>query len=148
VTDYHGAEEALIDEWVRLKLTNHTAFNVLFTGLTGRVFNRYAPSGTTYPYIIFQAQTPPDVVRGVGDAEVMVDTIYIVKAVAQADSFAPLANVAAAIRTAMVYPNGDSLTGGSIFTSRYEKQFSMVEPEATKQYRHLGGEFRIQAQAS
>lgn len=148
MTDYNGSEEAFVDEWVRQKLTGYTPFDSLYTGLTERVFDRYAPAGTTYPFIIFQALTSPSVVRGVGDAEVMVDTIYVVKAVAQADTFAPLASVAAGIRSALVYPNGDTITGGVIFTSRYEKQFSMVEAEATEKYRHLGGEFRIQAQAS
>lgn len=146
---YNGAEQAMIDVWVEDKLTSHAAFNSLgFGTLTDRVFNAWAPDGTQFPYIIFQAQSPPEVVRGVGDAEVMVSTIYVVKAVAQGSNFNTIAPVAGEIRTALVTPNGEAITGsiGTIFTCFYEKQVSMTQPVATQQFRHLGGEFTIQAQ--
>lgn len=150
MTDFHGAEEAMVDTWVRSKLEAHAAFDTISPGLTGRIHNRLAPEGTDFPYIVFQAQTPPEVVRGVGFEEVMVDTIYIVKAIAQGTDFLALAPVASAIRTALTSPNGETVTTGigTVFTSRYERSFSMVENEQTKQFRHLGGEFRIQAQAA
>src|SRR4051794_2687949 len=96
-------------------------FNDISAGLSNRIYNRLAPTGVAYPYIIFQSQSSPAVVRGVGDAEVMVDTMYIVKGVAQAKTFESLAPVASAIRTALTWPNGDLVLGGSIFTSRYEQ---------------------------
>jgi hypothetical protein len=145
---YIGAEEALLDRWVESKLGAYTAFNTISPGLTSRIYNRVAPVKIPFPYIVYQTQSPPTVVRGVGPAEVMVDTMYIVKGVAQGPNYEELADVASGIRTAMVYPNGELTPGGAIFTSRYEMQFSMTEVEGTQQWRHLGGQFRIQAQAS
>lgn len=147
---YKGAEEALNDLWVEEKLTQHAPFDTISAGLTGRVFNRVAPATAEFPYIVYQSQTPPNVVRGVGDAEVMVDTIYIVKAIAQGSDYSALVPVANAIRTALVSANGEVITGavGTVFTCQYERGFSLVENEQTKQFRHLGGEFRIQAQAA
>lgn len=150
MTDYNGSEEAMCDKWVKFRLNGHSAFDAISAGLSGRVYNRIAPATTKYPYIVFQAQTPPRVVRGVGDAEVMVDTLYVVKAIAQGTDFEALAPVATAIRTALVAANGEAIPdgAGSVFTCRFEQSFSMVESEQSQQFRHLGGEFRIQAQAA
>lgn len=150
MTTYNGAEESMIDLWVQNRLTSHSAFNSLYTGLTGKVFNRLAYGNPTYPYIVFQAQSPPEVIRGVGLAEVMVSTIYVVKAIAQCNTYEPLAGVAAEIRSAMVTPASSTVPGGigEVFMCRYERQFTMVETEQGTQFRHMGGEFLIQAQAA
>jgi hypothetical protein len=148
MTNYAGAEEALIDKWVLETLQAHTPFDTLSAGLTGRIYDRLAAAGTRFPYIIFQAQTPPVVSRGIGDVTVLVSTIYIVKAVAQTSTYDTLAPVAAAIKDAMSAPNGATADGGLIFATSYEGGFSLVESESSTQYRHLGGQYRIQAQAS
>lgn len=150
MTGFKGAEEAMIDRWVKSRLNAHTAFNVISAGLATRVFNRLAPAAASYPFIVFQAQSPPMVIRGVGPAEVMVDTIYVVKAIAQGNDFDALAPVASAIRDALLSDNGEAITGaiGTIFTCRYERAFSLTEADQDNQFRHLGGEFRIQAQAA
>lgn len=138
----------MIDTWVEAKLTGYTAFDGISAGLTGRIYNAYAPPDALYPFIIFQVQSPADIVRGVGTAEVLADTLYVVKAIAQGTDFSALAPVAEGIRSALVESNGVAVTGGHIYVCRYERQFSMTEAENTKQYRHLGGEYRIQARAS
>lgn len=145
---YKGAETQMINLWVAARLAAHTDFNTISTGLTDRIFLDLAPDGTPYPFIVFQQQSAPEVVRGVGPEEVMVDTVYVVKAIAQGTSFEHLAPVAAGIRAALHEPTGETVTDGVILMSRFERGFSMKEDESTKQFRHLGGEYRIQAQAS
>lgn len=147
---YVGAEIDMIDAWVEDRLSGWTPFDTIATGLTSKIYNQFAPEGTPYPYIIFQAQEPPRDVRGVGSARVMVDTLYVVKGVAQAEDFHGLRALAREIDAAMTVPNGDldSIGGAAIFASIREQQFALTEIESGKQYRHLGGQYRIHAQAT
>jgi hypothetical protein len=148
---YVGAESAMIDIWVenQLKVVHAALFEAIDVGLSQRVYPDMAPQGIEYPFIVFQQQVTPEVVRGVGSAEVMVDTIYIVKAIAQGTTDGPLAPVASAIHDALVSNNGEAIIGGigTIFTCHYKSQFKLTTAEQGSQFRHLGGAYRIQAQA-
>lgn len=144
-----GAEQAMIDGWIASKLIGASVLDDIFTGLSQRVYNMFAPAFTGFPFIIFQAQSPPAVVRGVGSAEVMVDTIYVVKAIAQGTSYAALAPIASAIRFMLVTNNGETTSNGDeIISCSYERQFALTEVSEAKQFRHLGCELRIQARAA
>lgn len=144
---YLGAEQVMVDLWVANRLAAHAPFEAISPGLATRVFNMFAPADTPYPFIIFQVASPPRDVRGVGVVRVMVDTIYTVKAVAQVDSYAPLTGVAREIDAVMTAPVVSAVADGFVLASMREEQFSMVEVDGGKQYRHLGASYRIQAQA-
>lgn len=146
--DYEGAEQALVTAWVGAQLElNAAALNGIHAGLSTRIFEDFAPQGfAVYPFIIIQCQSPPRDVRGVGVSRVMVDTLFIVKAVAQVDSYTPLAPIARVFDSALTSPAGGSVGDGQVFTCVREEQFAMVEIESGKQYRHFGGLFKIQAQ--
>ena len=148
VMSWEGAEQAMVTEWVKTRLALYAAdLDAIAVNLSQRVFEDFAPTGfSTYPFIIVQCQSPPRDVRGVGVSRVMVDTLYIVKAVAQVDSYAPLAPVARVIEAALTSPTGGPIGTGDVFTSVREEQFALVEIDAGKQYRHFGGLFKIQAQ--
>ncbi len=144
-----GAEVDLIDLWVEDRLRSEAlALSRIDAGLEDRIFNYAAPVGTKYPFIIFQAQAPPRDVRGVGPVRVMVSSLYIVKAVAQTLNYHDLRDVAVVIDRAMTAPSTQAVVGGLILTSIREGQFALPEVEDGKQFRHLGGEYRIQAQAA
>lgn len=144
---YVGAEQVLCDEYVQQRLATKAAeLDAISTGLSTRIFEDVAPVGTDYPFIVWQCQTPPRDVRGVGTFRVMVDTLYVVKAVAQATSYAPLAPVAAVIDAAMTSSTGATVDDGLVFTSVRNDQFALREISEGTQFRHLGGEYRIQAQ--
>lgn len=81
---YTGAEQALTDAWVEGRLK---AFDTITPGLGDRIFLDVAPEGTPYPFVVYQCQEPPRDVRGVGSFRVMVDTLYVAKAVAQVSSY-------------------------------------------------------------
>lgn len=144
---YVGAEQAMTDKWVDDRLKAWTAFNTISAGLTTRIYSHYAPADATYPFIIWQVAIPARDVLGVGPFRVMVDTLYIVKAVAQVDTYAPLAPVATQIDLAMTSPSVSAVVDGFVLMSVRDEQFSLVEVEAGKQYRHLGGQYKILAQA-
>ena len=147
-TIYAGAEQAMVSLWVAGQLAAQaTDLDAISAGLSGRIFEDFAPEGTPYPFIIFQCQSPPRDIRGVGVSRVMVDTLYIVKAVAQVSSYAPLAPVAKVIDAAVTSAQGSPVADGNVFSSVRDSQFAMVEIDSGKQYRHFGGQYKIQAQA-
>lgn len=115
--------------------------------LSTRVFEDFAPAGySVYPFLIVQCQQPPRDIRGVGVARVMVDTLFVVKAVAQVLSYGPLAPIAKVLDSALTVEVADPVGDGAVITSVRNEQFSMVEVDNGKQYRHFGGVYKIQAQ--
>ena len=144
---FAGAEQVLIDAWVQARLASFAIeLDEEDAGLSTRVYPDFALPGAQYPFIIFQCQSPPRDVRGVGVTRVMVDTLYVVKAVAQVDSYAPLQGIAHIIDKALTSPEGSVVDDGLVFTSVREEGFNLVEVEQGTQFRHLGGQFKIQAQ--
>lgn len=142
-----GAEQAMVDMWVESRLEGQAvALDAIALGLSTRIFQDFAPEGTPYPFIIWQCQDPPRAVRGVGTFAVMVDTLYVVKAVSQVDSYGPLAPIAKVIDTAMTSSTGSAVEDGFVLTSVRDRQFALVEREQGTQFRHFGGEYSIQAQ--
>lgn len=145
---FEGAEIALVNQWVENRLLALSDdLEQEAPGLTERIFDQYAPPTTLYPFIIYQAQIPPRDIRGVGTTRVMVDTLYIVKAVAQVSAYADLAGVASIIDRAMTSAEGGSVLDGRVFACVRQDQFALTEVDSGKQYRHLGGAYKIQAQA-
>jgi hypothetical protein len=144
-----GAEQAMVDLWVEARFEDPAivaALEVIDVGLSTRVFQDFAPEGTPYPFIIWQCQDPPRVIRGVGVSTVMIDTLYVVKAVAQVDSYAPMAPVARVIDSAMTSSTGSAVEDGFVLTSVRDRGFALVERDQGTQFRHFGGEYSIQAQ--
>ena len=144
---YLGAEQVLCDLYVEQRLATVAAdLDLIATDLSQRIYEDVAPADASYPFIVWQCQSPPRDVRGVGTFRVMVDTLYVVKAVTQASSYAPLAPIAKVIDSAMTNAEGSVVSDGLVFTSVRDDQFSMREISEGTQFRHLGGEYRIQAQ--
>ena len=47
----------------------------------------------------------------------------------------------------MTSATGSAIYDGMVFTSAREEQFALVEIDSGQQYRHFGGQYKIQAQA-
>ena len=148
---YLGAEKALVDQWIEDRLGANpyaASLDAVQTGLSAKVFPDVAPATSTYPFIVYQSQTPPRDIRGTGTARVMVEGLYVIKAVAQGTDFMLLKDVAKVIDAAFTIGQPITIgTDGYIMSSVREEQFSLVTVEEGTQFRHLGGVFRILAQA-
>lgn len=143
-----GAEQDLVDRWVDARLTAHAPFDAISVGLTSRIYSEFAPRTAKYPFIIYQAQSPARDIRGVGTARVMIETSYIIKAIAQTEWYTDLSPIVAEIDALMTLEQGVITSDGAIFTSVRQNQFRLVEIDTGVQFRHFGGEYLIQAQAT
>lgn len=140
-----GAESVMIDEWIKDTLSNDPTVSGI---AVGGVHLDLAPPDVQYPFIVYQAIEPPRVIRGLGVEHWMVDGTWQVKGTARGVEYLPIAPLAHAIHDALVTGDTDAVSDGYIFTCTFERQVMHGEPKGQVQFRHLGGEYRIQAQAS
>jgi hypothetical protein len=141
---YLGAEVSITDAWVASRLASIPALVAL---VSTRIYNTWAPPDIAYPFVIYQQQTLRDVI-GVGSERIMVDNLYVVKGIAQGPDFSQLAPVAAQIDVALHVPPGGAVMGGYVMASVREEPFALTEVDDGVQYRHMGGVYRIHAQAT
>jgi hypothetical protein len=147
MTSYAGQEQVLVDLWIESALFAYTdQLEAIATGLSDRIYHDAARQGTEWPVIIYQCQTPPRVIRGVGTTTIMVDTLYVVKAVAQTLTYESIGPIAQVIDIALTSAEGGQIGGGYVLTSIRNNQFSMIEDAMGTQFRHLGGLYQINAQ--
>ena len=145
---YEGAEAALVDAWIEYRLgLLAESLDDINDGLSERIFSDYAPKNTPYPFIIYQCQDPPRDIRGVGVSRVMVDTLYVVKAVTETDTYETLRPIAQVIDTALTSNVPITIGDGEVLSSVRQNQFRLAEIDAGVQIRNLGGEYQIYAQA-
>ena len=138
-----GNETALVDSWISATLLASTDVTDI---VSTRVYLDVAPETAAFPFIIYQLQDSSDV-RGVGTFRVMSDTLYVVKGVAAVASFALLGDLAEAIDAALNTITPEAVTGGTIIGSVRENPFRLTEKDGGQEFRHLGGIYRIYAQA-
>ncbi len=133
-----GAETTVVDEWLEGVLAG-------ITDVTG-VWEGVAPSLAPYPFIVYQHQTDEDL-YALGPTRVWSDCEYVIRAVAQCDSYADLADIANAIDGRLDGASGIA-TGGVVIGARRLGQYRLVEKYENEEIRHLGGRYRIIAQGS
>lgn len=135
-----GAETIVSDQWIDQILKA----DPFLSGLVSGVYDRLAPQNAIYPFVVWQSQTLSDT-RGNGSARILVDATYIVRAVAQVDSYDPLVPLAAAIDAALNGMMTETVNGFILGCTR-EESYAMVEQNDGKQIRHLGGSYHLWVQ--
>jgi hypothetical protein len=118
---------------------------ILLELVVGRVHDGLAPANEKYPFIVYQVQAP-SLVRGVGTITIMADPLYVVKAIAQTNSYDILRPIVRRMDALLTGYTGVVL-GGSIEGIVRTAPYSLIEEVEGRQIRHLGGIYRIQAQA-
>lgn len=130
------------DAWLYSKLSG----DATLTGLVGgRIYGHIAPQEASYPLVLFALQTADDV-QTLGPHRIMSNMLYVVRVVGEASSFgAPLSSVADRIDAVLQAASGTAGAGRVLACVR-ENPSAMVESNKGKQYRYLGGVYRLYAQ--
>lgn len=138
-------ETAVTDTFLYQTLTS----DATISGIIGtRCYADFAPQGSALPAIIFQLQATTDL-NGVGSQRVMVNNLYVVKAVMETASYGGnLATLAQRIDTLLHRQQLRIGANSGYVWCRRERVFRLAEVgDGGKQYRHLGGVYRIYSQA-
>lgn len=139
--DYLGAEVVLGYDFIAATLLADADVIAI---IGDRVYQDVAPASAIYPFIVIQNQLSDDML-GVGSVRIYTDTIFIVKAVAQVDTYDPLRPLAKAIDVALNGVTG-SVLDGTVFACIREESFRLAETEEGVHHKNLGGSYRLQLQ--
>lgn len=130
-------EQAAVERWLYSRL------NAVHASTGGRVYADLIPQGEALPAILFQRQAGTD--RPVFSGDRIAEFTYVVRVVGETESTQELEAAASAIDTALEQVTGSE--GGLTIGCVREAPFSLTETSDGVQYRHLGGSYRIRAQA-
>ena len=136
------AETFTADSWLYAVLSG----DATLAGLaTGGIYAHFNPATSpTFPFVLYQLQAPGMDTRGVGPARVMTQALYLVRGVAQANSFGgSLKSIADRIDVLLQAASGTA-AGGLVLSCVREQPFALPETgPGGLQYRHLGGIYRL-----
>ncbi len=135
------AEIAGIREWIATQLEGSSDITDV---VNARIWPDNARNNPTFPYVVFHSVTPIDLpVFGDGPGTVRSD--WLVKAVGEGRGYDVIEPLADAIHAALNRQSG-SVTGYEIVGCYRTAPFSMPEQDEGKEWRHLGGYYRITLQ--
>lgn len=140
-----GDEVLLAQGWIYDTLTADTAFN---TASPGGVWDGVvtAAAGAS-PWTVFSAQSPGVVVGGVGAFEVMVNQLWLIRTICEGGSFATLRAASNRVYALLHGKNYVARPTGTILSCIREETFRSEEVRGGREFRHLGGIYRIYAQS-
>ena len=105
------------------------------------------PPDVTYPYVAFQMQTAVGDVQIVNNAIVMSVVDYLVRVIDRAQSYSAIAPIYSRIHTLLHKATG-TVADGVVFNMYRIRPYRMPEVDDEVSYRHMGGIYRVLAQAT
>lgn len=119
--------------------------DVTLTGLVGaRVYGHLAPQEATFPLVLFAMRSGVDV-QTLGPNRIMSNLVYVVRGVTESSSFGtPLSVIAERIDVVLQAKSGTT-AAGAVYACVREQPYTLIEMSKGRQYRHLGGIYRLYA---
>lgn len=139
-------ESLVAEQFINARLRGDTALvGYLADGANG-VYTDILPVQAGYPAVQVVFYSGADLTH-LGNAHIWSDLYYIVRGVCEGGSFVPLKEIAKRITAALDGAEG-STSDGAVFGVVKTGPFRMTEADGERQFRHLGGYFRIFAKES
>lgn len=134
-------ETNAVEQWLNTTLKADTALAAV---VSTRVYNTRRPAGSVLPCVVFQMQAAgPDMVM-LGGVRVWASTLYLVRGIAEQASYeGNLATIANRIDEVLHAKSGVN-AAGVVHTVVREKPFQLVSVIDGREFRDLGGLYRIQ----
>lgn len=132
-------ETVRVDQWLHDTLTTDPTLTAL---VAGRVYADLAPLTARWPAVIFNEQAPVDSL-GVGGERILTSGLWQVKAITDEPSWQGLGRQAADRVDDLLHGASGTAGGVAVGTCHREQTVRFVEVVEGKQFRHLGGLYRI-----
>jgi len=134
------------EQWLYSLLTGDTGPGGVNTFVGGRIYAYVAPSGASFPFVVYSYQGGHDV-QGIGPARIMASGVYQVKVVGKAATvaFGAIKAIADRIDTLLQGASG-TVVDGRVLSCVREQGISYVEISGSDVYSHLGGLYRLLVQ--
>jgi len=131
-------ESSYAAEWLYDTLTGDATLMALIEG----VYEQPAPESSAHPMVVFNLQSDVDTVTGDSLNRIFSNQLWLVRATVEDTSYATAKTIADRMDTVLQNANGTA-DGATIYTCTREETFRLVDVENGKQYRHLGGMYRL-----
>lgn len=137
-------ETTRIDDWLHDALTGDSG---LVAVVGDRVYSEVAPAGAVYPFVVFSQQNVDDVVGATEATRIMVDGLWSVLGVDETGTWqGDLKTISDRIDVVLQASAGGTVDGHTVFASHRVRPLRFVETRDGRQFRRLGGTYRILAQ--
>lgn len=111
----------------------------------GNIHELPAPQGTSYPFVGFSQLSSVDVVEQ-AHFRIMVNELWNIRVIDESRSYTDEMITVADALDSLFHRADGTADGATIFSSTREEPFRLPEDKDGKEYRHLGGVYRIYAQ--
>jgi hypothetical protein len=139
-------ETLVAEQFIVSKLKSDSVLvGALAQGLNG-IWTDAADVSAQYPLVQVVFYSGSDL-RHLGNEFVWSDLVYIIRGCCQGASFLPLKTIAQRITSNLDGANGTT-SDGTVFGCVRQAPFRMSESDGERQFRYLGGTFRIFAKES
>jgi len=139
-----GIEQQVAGDWLYDTLSGDS---IIAAEAVGGVWDGPATSTTPYPILRFDLQSALTV-RGNSFFEIMQNMIWLVRMVGAGGSYVPLEPGAQQIQSLLHGVSAVPVTDGIIESSAREQTFRQSRVDGGREFRHLGGLYRIYVQGS
>lgn len=146
------ANETLVTaQWLHSTLsTDATLIALLPDGAAG-IYQDKAPQGARFPYVLFAMLDPGQVLDTTGPSQevIWVDSVWLIKGVAQASSYGGTLESIASRLAALLNKRAGTVSRGEVWSCRLNRPLQMAETgPGGEQYRHLGATYRIKSKGA
>ena len=132
-------ETVAVDEWLYQTLHG----DVLLSSLApGGVFADLAPPDSTLPAVVYSDQGGSDTV-GVDATRILTSGLWLVRVIAETTSWQGNLRAAADRVDAILHATSGAVSGVTVGKCFRESAHRLVDTAHGRQYRHLGGFYRI-----
>lgn len=139
-----GIEQQVAADWLFDTLS---ADSVIAAAAVGGVWDGPAKDETPYPILRFDLQSALTV-RGNSFFEIMQNMLWLVRMVGVGGSYVPLEQAAQQIQSLLHGVSAVPVSGGMIESSAREQTFRQSRVDGGREFRHLGGLYRIYVQGA
>lgn len=132
------AETVAAEKWLYSVL----AADATLTGaVSTRIYAYTAPESATFPLVLFGQQSATDLM-GVGPYRIWANMLYVVRGVGETASMAGVQTIANRIDTVLHAASGSNVDG-IVYACVRVQPFALSETISGRQFRHLGGIYRL-----
>lgn len=137
-------ESTRVDQWIYTVLSA----DVTLAGIVStRIYADLAPPGSARPAVVFHNQSGVDVIGATESSRIMLDGLWTVLGVAESTTWVgDLQDIADRVDALLHASAGGTADSATIFTSHRIRPLRFVEERNGRQFRRLGGLYRVYAQ--
>lgn len=139
------SEDTVAAAWINTVLDADTS---LKTQAPGGIYDSEAEPGAAYPLVMFIPQSPGVTIKGVNTTIIGLNMLWQVVGICAGKSYDPVRPVQDSIDRLLHGVTSATVPGGIIMSCVREQAFRLAPIQGGRDYRYLGGIYRILAQAT